>query len=187
MRAEWRAWLEANHQASKEIWLVLTKDGRKGSALTMKDAVDEAICFGWIDSRTKRLDDAKYMLRLTPRKNVTKWSDRNLQRARDLIDEGRMTDAGMLKLPREFKGSAPDIPSEQEATLPPELERALNGDIVVQNAFRTLTPGRRKEFIRWVSGAKRPGTRQKRVDRTVELIRMGRSLTEDMMNRWSKK
>lgn len=106
--AEWRTWLEANYQATGEIWLVLTKHGKKGSALSMNDAVDEAICFGWIDSRTKRLDESKYMLRLTPRKSVTKWSDRNLQRAKDLIDEGRMTDAGMLKLPSEFKEFAPN-------------------------------------------------------------------------------
>jgi uncharacterized protein YdeI (YjbR/CyaY-like superfamily) len=185
--AEWRSWLEANHLESKEIWLVIPKVGKAGFELTMRDGVDEALCFGWIDSRGKRLDENRFMLRLTPRKSVTNWSQRNLRRAYDLIDQGRMTEAGMSKLPVDFRSSIvmTNDQVEQEEILPPELEHSMKADTNVWNSFRRLTPGRRKEFIRWVSSAKRPETRHKRIARTVELIRMGRSLTEDMTRKWS--
>jgi uncharacterized protein YdeI (YjbR/CyaY-like superfamily) len=185
--AEWRTWLEVNHLQSTEIWLVISKAGRAVSGLRLNDAVDEAICFGWIDSRGKRLDEDRFMLRLTPRKNVKNWSQRNLRRANDLIEKGRMTEAGISKLPSDFRASIipPDLSGEEN--IPPEFERSMKEDPEVWNAFLRLTPGRRREFVRWVSGAKRPETRQKRLIRTIELVRMGRSLTGDMMQRWSDK
>ena len=187
--AEWRSWLEANHNINQEIWLVLQKGGKKDPQLTMTEAVDEALCFGWIDSRTKRLDDVRYMLRLTPRKVGAKWSNRNLQRAKDLIAEGRMTDAGKMKLPNYFLQSvaSSDVSSEDDEDLPQELEISLKREANIWTAFIALKPGKRKEFIRWVSSAKRPETREKRILRTIELIGMGRSLTEEMMNKWTKR
>ena len=187
--AEWRAWLEANHFRSREIWIILKKGRKKDLCLSMKDAVDEALCYGWIDSRTKCLDDARYMLRMTPRKVGAKWSDRNLQRARELAEEGRMTYAGKMKLPNDFHQpvATSDVMPDHDGEMPPELESALQEEANVMTAFIALTPGRRKEFLRWVSSAKRPETRKKRILRTIELIRMGRSLTEDMMNKWTNK
>jgi uncharacterized protein YdeI (YjbR/CyaY-like superfamily) len=187
--AEWRSWLEANHNINQEIWLVLQKGGKKDPQLTMTEAVDEALCFGWIDSRTKRLDDVRYMLRLTPRKVGAKWSNRNLQRAKDLIAEGRMTDAGKMKLPNNFLQSvaSSDVSSEDDEDLPQELEISLKREANIWTAFIALKPGKRKEFIRWVSSAKRPETREKRILRTIELIGMGRSLNEEMMNKWTKR
>ncbi len=186
--AEWRAWLEANHTIRREIWLVLTKGRKDSSTLTITDAVDEALCFGWIDSRGKRLDESRYMLRLTPRKDDTHWSQRNLYRARKLIDEGRMTDAGMSRLPIDFNDliASPTASAEQDLVFPPDLEDALKRELN-WDAFSSLPPGKRREFIRWVSSAKRPETRQRRIERTVALIRAGKSLTEDMMSKWSKK
>lgn len=183
--AEWRAWLEVNHLQSNEIWLVISKAGRAGPGLRLNDAVDEAICFGWIDSRAKRMDEGQFMLRLTPRKNIMNWSQRNLRKASDLIQQGRMTEAGISKLPSDFRASiVPPNPSEEE-NLPPEFERSMKEDPEVWNAFMSLTPGRRREFVRWVSAAKRPETRTKRIMRTIELVTMGRSLTSDV--RWSGK
>jgi uncharacterized protein YdeI (YjbR/CyaY-like superfamily) len=102
--------------------------------------------------------------------------------------KARMTDAGMARLPNDPKRLVASLsgPWTDEADLPPELRTALNEDNIVRNAFESLTPGRRREFIRWVSDAKRPETREKRIIRTVELIRIGRSLTEEMMSKWSK-
>ena len=186
--AEWRAWLEANHSSSREIWLVLKKGGKNDLSLSMTAAVDEALCYGWIDSRTKRLDAVRYLLRLTPRKVGGKWSDRNLQRAKDLIDEGRMTEAGKMKLPNDFhRPVASSDVSEHDERIPPELECALNGEENAWATFMALTPGKRKEFVRWVSSAKRPETMEKRILRTIELIGMGKSLTEEMMDKWTKK
>jgi uncharacterized protein YdeI (YjbR/CyaY-like superfamily) len=187
--AEWRDWLEANHCSCMEIWIVLKKGRNKGLCLSMKDAVDEALCYGWIDSRIKHLDGTRYMLRVTPRKEGTKWSERNLERARELAQEGRMTDAGKMKLPNNFHQpvASQDVTPGYDEEIPPELESALKEEDNVLSAFNALTPGRRKEFIRWVSSAKRPETRKKRILRTIELIRMARSLTEDMMDKWSNR
>jgi uncharacterized protein YdeI (YjbR/CyaY-like superfamily) len=129
------------------------------------------------------------MLRLTPRKVGAKWSNRNLQRAKDLIAEGRMTDAGKMKLPNNFLQSvaSSDVSSEDDEDLPQELEISLKREANIWTAFIALKPGKRKEFIRWVSSAKRPETREKRILRTIELIGMGRSLNEEMMNKWTKR
>ena len=154
----------------------------------MSDAVDEAICYGWIDSRAKRLDEKRYLFRFTPRKNVTNWSARNLKRAKELFEQGRMTEFGLSKLPSNFlELPIPEHMTEEWEIGPsPGLEAALRTDPELWNAYSKLPPGKRKEFNRWVFNAKRPETRQKRIERTVELVKMGRSLTEDMISRWSK-
>ena len=168
---------------------MLRKGKGRGSSLTMKEAVGEAICFGWIDSRTKRLDDLRYLLRFTPRKNDSNWSPRNLEWAKELIGQGRMTKAGLARLP-------PDLPDRTEkmasiekdpADPVPELVAALKDDSDLSSKYARYAEGRRREFDRWIVGAKRPETRRRRVERTLELIGMGRSLTDEMMGRWAKK
>jgi uncharacterized protein YdeI (YjbR/CyaY-like superfamily) len=177
---------QENHLRSKEIWLVIRK-GANEPFLKMRDAVDEAICYGWIDSRTKRLDEERYLIRFTPRKSHTNWSARNLTKAKELLDQGRMTEFGIAQQPSDFlKLTIPGQGIEEwENGPPPDLERALNASADLWTKFEQLPPGRRKEFNRWVLKAKRPETRQKRITRTVELIRIGRSLTEDIMRKWS--
>jgi uncharacterized protein YdeI (YjbR/CyaY-like superfamily) len=186
---EWKGWLSENHLTSNEIWLIMRKGKRSGSGLTMRDAIDEAICFGWIDSRTKRLDQNRYMIRFTPRKNETNWSARNLERARQLFDQGRMTEAGISKLPPDFRTlvSLENKIEDRDIGPPPDLEAALRSDPELWGAYSELAQGKRKEFDRWVLNAKRHETRQKRIERTIELIRTDRSLSQDMMGRWSKK
>lgn len=186
---EWRAWLSENHLTAKETWIIMNKGEQGRSAYTMKDAIDEAICSGWIDSRTRRLDEKRYLIRFTPRRKDTNWSVRNLKRAKELLDQGRMKEAGISQLPSDFRepvGPENNIES-WEIGPSPDLEAALRSEPELWNAYSGLAQGQRKEFNRWVSQAKRPETRQKRIERTVELIKMGRSLTEDMMSRWSKR
>ena len=183
----WRAWLRANQLTSTETWIVIRKRDRDPVGLTMKDAVDEAICFGWIDSRTKRLDDSRYTIRFTPRKNDSNWSARNLKRARELIAAGRMTESGLSKLPSHFQDLVDRGDEVEELEPAPDLEAVLRKDPEVWLAYSELPPGKRKEFNRWVLVAKRPETREGRIKRTLELVRMGRSLTEEMMGRWAKK
>ncbi len=186
---EWREWLSRNHLSSEETWLVLRKGRKSGTDLTMSNAVDEAICHGWIDSRTKRLDDKRYLIRFTPRKKVTNWSERNLGRARALMDSGRMTAAGISKLPAGFREQAgkDNERGDPMAGRSPDLEATLRRDPQLWRIYSDLPPGRMREFNRWVLQAKRDDTRQKRIQRTAELICMGRSLTEDMMGRYAKR
>lgn len=185
--SDWREWLKANHANLTEAWLVLRK-GAKGKCLTMREAIDEAICFGWIDSRSKRVDDERYEVRFTPRKDGTKWSDLNLRRAREMMDQGRMTEMGAAVLPTEFfrRLMEQDQMALEAERVPPELESALRKYQELWDKFGALPSGKRREFIRWVSQAKRPETRNRRVERTVELVLAGRSLTDEMMGRYSR-
>lgn len=98
-RDQWRKWLTRNHKKAKEIWLVYYKKASGKPTLSVGEAVDEALCFGWIDSQIKPIDDSKYASRFTPRRSRSVWSDRNLSRVERLVKEGRMTPAGMAVLP----------------------------------------------------------------------------------------
>jgi uncharacterized protein YdeI (YjbR/CyaY-like superfamily) len=105
-RAEWREWLQSNYSTARQIWLQFYKKGTGKPSVTMREAMDEALCFGWIDSVMHSLNEESYLLRFTPRKPKSKWSEVNKARARDLIAHGLMTEAGMAVLP-------PDLSSEQ--------------------------------------------------------------------------
>lgn len=96
-RDAWRAWLEKNYDTEKEIWLIYYKKHTGKPRIPYDDAVEEALCFGWIDSTVKRVDDEKFAQKFTPRKNKSNWSDLNKKRAKKMIREGRMTKAGFLK------------------------------------------------------------------------------------------
>jgi uncharacterized protein YdeI (YjbR/CyaY-like superfamily) len=100
-REEWRAWLAEHHQDKLEIWLVLYKSASGQQQLSLRDAQEESICFGWIDSNLKPIDSTSYALRFTPRKQVSRWSDTNKERALRMLREGKMTPAGMALLPPE--------------------------------------------------------------------------------------
>jgi len=100
-REEWRAWLEAHHQEKREIWLVLYRVSSGKRVLTMDQAVEEALCFGWIDSQMKPVDEECYAQRFTPRRNGSNWSQVNRERALRLLREGRMAPAGLALLPPE--------------------------------------------------------------------------------------
>jgi uncharacterized protein YdeI (YjbR/CyaY-like superfamily) len=97
-RDEWRAWLDANHATLSEIWLILYKRNPRKPTLSYDSAVEEALCFGWIDGLQKSLDSERYALRFTPRKPKSNWSESNKRRVRQLIADGRMTEAGLAKV-----------------------------------------------------------------------------------------
>ena len=100
--ADFRHWMEENHQASEEVWLAFYKKDSGKQTLTIIQAVEEALCFGWIQSRLKPLDAKRFAVRFSPRRKGSKWSLPNIKRARKLIDQGRMTEAGMAALPPDF-------------------------------------------------------------------------------------
>jgi uncharacterized protein YdeI (YjbR/CyaY-like superfamily) len=98
-REEFREWLEKNHRIKKEIWLIQYKKFTQKPSIPYVEAVEEAICFGWIDGFEKGMDDQRYAKRFTPRRQKSNWTDTNIERAQKMIEEGKMTEAGLAKMP----------------------------------------------------------------------------------------
>jgi uncharacterized protein YdeI (YjbR/CyaY-like superfamily) len=103
-RDDFRKWLEENHNSKKEIWLIQYKKATKKPSMNYVDAVEEALCFGWIDGTQKSMDAERYALRFSPRRAKSNWTETNKERARRLITEGKMAEAGWATLPPELKG-----------------------------------------------------------------------------------
>jgi uncharacterized protein YdeI (YjbR/CyaY-like superfamily) len=176
--AEWRAWLADNHGVEKEAWLVIRKKHARGSGLTYIEALEEALCFGWIDGILKRIDDEKHLIRFSPRRKDSIWSERNKKRVRRLMREGRMTAAGLARV-REAKanGQWDKAAQREDITLvPTELTAALARNEQARRNFDKLAPSYRKRFIYWIAIAKREETRSKRVREAVELLAQGKEL-----------
>jgi uncharacterized protein YdeI (YjbR/CyaY-like superfamily) len=169
-RDEWRSWLEENHAAEKQAWLIHYKKSAGKPGLTYDEGVEEALCFGWIDGRLRSVDGEKYALRYSPRKRNSTWAESNKTRVARLIDEGRMTEAGMAKVRQARENGEWDNAARREALeLPPDLQEALAGNRNAELCFQRLTPSRRKQLIWWVAGAKTKATRDKRISETVRL------------------
>ncbi len=170
-RNEWRDWLENNYDSENEIWLIYYKKHTGKPSIPYDDAVEEALCFGWIDSIVKRIDDEKYTQKYTPRKKKSIWSSLNKKRAKKMIKLGLMTEAGMSKIEDAKKNGEwykADSP-ENEPELQPELRKALNANKKARENFNNLAPSYQKQFIGWISSAKREETRAKRIKETVRL------------------
>jgi uncharacterized protein YdeI (YjbR/CyaY-like superfamily) len=171
-RCQWRAWLEENHQLEPDAWLLIHKRAYEDRGLGLAEAVEEALCFGWIDSHMKSLDEKTYVLRFSPRTGASIWSMSNIQRVEQLIQEGRMTDAGLQKI-AEAKESgqwAAAIRREQVDVIPDVLERALEKHEGGVAAYRALPDSRRKQIIYWLQSAKRQETIDRRIQSVVKEV-----------------
>jgi uncharacterized protein YdeI (YjbR/CyaY-like superfamily) len=178
-RRQWRAWLEANGGKEKEIWLIFYKKHTGKARLAYDDAVEEAICFGWIDSTVKRLDEEAYAQKFTPRNRNSKWSDLNIRRARKMIAAGLMASAGLAKIdPALLKRNQvpPRTYPDKNSTIPPFILAGLAADHAAWNYFQTLAPSYCRLYSRWVASAKKEETRQKRLAELVATMRAGRKL-----------
>jgi uncharacterized protein YdeI (YjbR/CyaY-like superfamily) len=169
-REDWREWLERNHATEKEVWLIHYKKHAGKPSLSYEDAVEEALCFGWIDGLLRRLDGEKYVLRYTPRKSRSVWSESNRRRAERMIRQGRMMEAGLAKI-RQAKASgewdnAVSL-NESVAELPADLEEALAASRTARENFGNMAPSYRKQYIWWITSAKRQDTRERRIRETV--------------------
>jgi len=165
-RRQWRAWLATHHKSSSGIWLVFYKQHTKLKSMPYEDAVREALCFGWIDSLVKRLDDDRYALKVTPRKPTSKWSDLNRKRWLELKAAGLLSSAGLATAPTENTyGPRPVIPD-----LPNYIAKAIKGDAEAWKFFRELAPRHRRDFVVWIHTAKRPETRERRIRESLALL-----------------
>lgn len=167
-RRTWRAWLRRNHQKKSEIWLVLNKKHVQRACVSYDAAVEEALCFGWIDGKLRRIDDEQHMVRFTPRKPRSVWSESNKRRVARLIAAQRMTEAGMALVRAAQENGRWDAEPRTAGDTPPEdLAAALARNQRAQRNFTAFAPSYRKNYIRWVVEAKRPQTRQRRIREVV--------------------
>ena len=177
-RKEWRNWLNQNHDKSSGIWLVFYKKHTGKNTLEYDEVVEEALCFGWIDSIIKKIDDEKYVRKLTPRKADSQWSDLNKKRIKKLKKQGLLTEAGIVKV-REAKASGlwdkPDRP-QISSSLPRELESSLAKNKKAKSFFDQLAPSYQNRFIGWISSAKRQETKVRRLREAIALLEKGEKL-----------
>lgn len=178
-RGEWRAWLQANGSREREIWLVFYKRHTGRRRLEYGDAVEEALCFGWIDSILRRLDDERYAQKFTPRRKGSRWSDLNIARAKTMIAAGHMTPAGAAFLTPALlrRGTRPSpAKAAGRRPLPDYIVSALTGDEKARVFFESLAPSYRRLFIGWVDSAKKEETRRRRLAEMLATLRAGRKL-----------
>ncbi len=169
-RAEWRKWLAENHATSSGIWLIYYKKESVKPRVAYDEAVEEALCFGWVDSRPNAIDDDRFMQLFSPRKAKSPWSKLNKTRVEKLIAAELMMPAGLEKIEAAKKdGSWTQYDTIEDLTVPDDLAAALAANEAADTNFRAFPPSSLKNILWWIESAKRPETRAKRIAETVEL------------------
>jgi len=175
-RKAWRAWLEKHHASSAGVWLVYAKKHTGIPSLTYNDAVEEALCVGWIDSLMHPVDDKFFKQVFTPRKTKSVWSAPNRARVAKMIAAGLMTAAGMATVALAKKsGTWEALKSVESLEMPGDLKKAINANAAAKKNWPGYPPGIRKIFLYRLNGAKRPETRAKRIAGIVDIV--ARNLT----------
>jgi uncharacterized protein YdeI (YjbR/CyaY-like superfamily) len=171
-REQWRAWLDKHWAAENEAWVVHYKKKFSDQGLTLEAAVEEALCFGWIDSTLNPLDEKRYALRYSPRKTDSVWSVSNISRVEKLIAEGKMTQAGQQKI-EEAKENGQwqaALRREQVELIPEDLENALLKEEGALDVYQALPDSHKKRYIYWLQSAKREDTKQRRIQKIVQEV-----------------
>lgn len=166
-RNDWRIWLEKNHATKKEVWLVYYKKHTGKPGITYDDGVEEALCFGWIDSIVKKLDDEEFARKFTPRRDRSNWSELNRKRARKMIRQGKMTETGLARFKEIDSKRFKTKPSKRKLVVPPDVKIALESNKKAWKNFSDFAPSYKRQYIGWITDAKRKETREKRIRQTV--------------------
>ena len=175
---QFRKWLETHHTTDRELWVGFYKKGSGKSGIGYKEAVDEALCFGWIDGIKKRVDESSYTHRFTPRVASSIWSAINLKRVKELIKLGRVAPAGRHAFEHRDPKKAQLYSFENRpSTLDPALERTFTANAKALAFFRAQPPGYQKLVTFWIMSAKRDETRLKRLDALIQRSAEGKRLT----------
>lgn len=171
-RDDWRQWLATHHASSPGIWLVRHKQHSGVDTMPYEDVIRQALCYGWVDSLVKRLDDNRYAIKVTPRKPTSTWSDSNRRRWKQLEAEGLLAVAGFAASPtRKRYAPRPSVPE-----LPAYLAEAFKANASAWKNFQALAPTHRRNYVVWIHTAKRPETRQRRIRESIELLAAGKKL-----------
>ena len=172
-RARWRAWLEANHGSASEIWLVFHKPHTGKTSVDYEESVEEALCFGWVDSLIRRLDDDRYARKFTPRKSDSFWSDLNRKRYAKVEALGLLAPAGRVRAP-----TANRYPKQRKrsSVVPAYIEKAFKAELRAWATFERLTPRERTMYVGWIENAKREETKSRRLEKCVRQLAAGKKL-----------
>jgi uncharacterized protein YdeI (YjbR/CyaY-like superfamily) len=162
--AEWRSWLRKNANTATEVWLVYYKKNSGKASIQFSEALDEALCIGWVDTKVKSLDAARYMMRFAPRRQKSSWSPANIARMNRLIAQRRTTTAGRKAFEGHEQRRTPAHPSR----LPNDLERRFKSSPIAWQAFLGFPPGYRRMTIGWVASAKARATKERRLARLMD-------------------
>jgi uncharacterized protein YdeI (YjbR/CyaY-like superfamily) len=169
---DWRRWLKENHARSRGVWLVFYKDHTGVKLLEYEESICEALCFGWVDSLVRWLDDDRYARKFTPRTATSKWSDSNRRRWAELKAAGLLAEPGLAAAPTNARYTAKaEIPE-----LPGYIANAFRKNAKAWRLFCGLAPGYRRLFVMWIHTAKRPETREKRIRESIKLLEAGKKL-----------
>ena len=175
-RAQWHAWLKKHHASVAEIWLVFHKQHTGKKNIGYEAAVEEALCFGWIDSLVRRLDDERYARKFTPRKPDSRWSDLNRRRYALLEARGVLTAQGRANAPAGKRSYTIRQRRPLDASVPQYIERALKAAPAAWRFFEALAPSYRRAYVGWIDAAKRAETKQRRLDEAVARLANGEKL-----------
>lgn len=169
-RAAWRQWLEENHTRAEGVWLVSYKKATGKPRIEYEALVEEAICFGWIDSKVNKLDEERSLLWFAPRKRKTGWSRPNKERVERLLAAGLMLPAGLAKVEQaKVDGSWNSLDRVEELEVPAELRVALDSLPGAADCFAAFPRSVKRSILEWILVAKKPETRAKRIDETARL------------------
>lgn len=169
-RQEWRSWLEENHQASDGVWLIYYKPKSGNPRIKYADAVEEALCFGWIDSKLKSINEDYYIQYFTPRRKKSPWSKLNLERAKKLSELGLMRPAGIREYEKALANPSLtyDNLSDGEPVIPDDLLKSLGKNEKALHNFMQFSLSVRRTYIFWLNNAKRSETRMNRINKIVD-------------------
>jgi len=167
-RQQWREWLEKNHCTSRGIWLIYYKVKSGKPSIQYSEAVKEALCFGWIDSKVRSLNEESYMQIFTPRKPKSVWSKLNKQYIEELIEQNLMTEAGLKKIEvAKQDGSWTTLDASEALIIPADLQQALEANEIANKYFAEFSNTTKKNILFWITNAKRLETRLKRIEQTI--------------------
>lgn len=179
-RAEWRQWLAAYHASAPGVWLVYCKKASGLPSLSYAEAVEEALCFGWIDSHPRKLDADRSQQLYTPRRPRSGWSRVNKERLLRLEAAGLLMPAGRAAIARaKQNGAWESLDAAEAGFVPDDLAEALAANIAAQTNFTAFAPSACKAILTWVLAAKQPATRARRVAETVRLAALGKRANFD--------
>ena len=170
-RAQWRRWLASNPDREEGVWIVYRKKSSDLVGPVYDDLVEEALCAGWIDSTARRVDDARVMQWFSPRRTGGVWSALNKQRIERLVDDGLMTERGQAVIDAaKADGSWSQFDDIDALIVPPDLRNALAANPAAQRAYEGLSASAKRQHLWWIHSAKRPATRAKRIEETIERL-----------------
>jgi uncharacterized protein YdeI (YjbR/CyaY-like superfamily) len=173
---QWREWLARHHASDSEVWLIFHKKDTGIASIDYKDALDEALCFGWVDSLIKRLDDRRFARKFTPRRPDSRWSAVNRKRYAELESEGRLKPPGIERPPTSRGYGLRPLRLAMPSKLPAYIQSALRRHPKALRHFEALAPSERRRYFAWIESAKRQETKLRRLREAIRLLDGGKVL-----------